>query len=885
MLSDVLFRIRALFRRKTVEHELDQELRFHLEHQHRRYVSRGLSGEEAQREARLAFGGLEQVKEECRQMRGVSFIETSVQDIRHAVRSWRQRPLFASVAVLTLALGIGANTAIFSLMNAVLLRTLPVEKPQELERIEGHFSYPMFRDLRQRNQVFSGLLARRTTPVTLISTSRTERGVAELVSGNYFSILGVQPVLGRAFTDADDIVPMGHPVAVVSFHYWRQRLSADPAILGKTIRIDNYPFQVIGVAPPAFFGVEVGSAPDVWVPLMMQPQIFGRGRTFFNDSGRGWLDLLGRRAPGLSEAQAQVGLSVTFRQIAQEGNHKLFRKSPAEAAIYLMPGGKGFSRLREQFENPLYLLMAVVALVLLIACANIANLLLARSSARGKEIALRLALGAGRIRLIRQLLTESTLLGLLGGSLGFLFSIWSVRLLLGFLPGDRLPLVLDAGADLRLLGFALLISIATGILFGLAPAIQATRPDVSESLKDTGAAAGAALGRFGLRQALVISQVALSLLLLVGAGLFLRSLRNAVAIDVGLNTESVLLASMNPDLNGYTPASVASFYRQLAARLRELPGVRAVALSEVAMLSGDYFSVGLIVPGRPPLPPGPDRGVMLNQIEGDFFQAAGGTILRGRDFGPQDTAASPKAAVINETAARHFFANEDPLARKVRLAGVDGVEIVGIVRDSKYGSVREETPRIAYTSFTQDERPSGERTIYIRTAGDPLPLVAALRREVQALDRDLPLYNVKTFAEQKSESLVRERLIATLSGFFGVLALLLASIGLYGVMAYSVQRRTREIGIRMSLGAMRGRVVWMVLRGSLLMVWLGIAVGIPVSLWLTRLVTSQLYGVAPGDPMTIAVAALSLTAVGALAGYLPAYRASRIDPMLALRCE
>jgi putative ABC transport system permease protein len=884
MLSDLLFRIRVLLRKKTVEQELEQELRFHLEHQHDQYMRRGLSGEEARRRARLAFGGLEQVKEECRQMRGVSFIETSVQDIRHAVRAWRQRPLFAAVAVLTLALGIGANTAIFSLMNAVLLRMLPADKPEELARVEGYFSYPMFRDLRQRNQVFSGLIARRTTPVSLVSTGRTERGVGELVSGNYFSTLGVQPILGRTFTDADDRVPMGHPVAVVSFHYWRQRLSADPAIVGKRIRINNYPFVVIGVAPRAFFGVEVGSAPDVWVPLMMQPQIFGLGHPSFNQSGWGWLDLLGRRAPGISEANAQAGLSVTFRQIVQEGNHKLFRKNPAEAAIHLAPGGKGFSRLRDQFENPLYLLMAVVALVLLIACANIANLLLARSAARSKEIALRLALGAGRIRLIRQLLTESTLLGLLGGSLGFVFSIWSVRLLLGFLPGDRLPIVLDARADLRLLGFALLISIATGILFGLVPAIQATRPDVSDSLKDKGADGGATLTRFGLRQALVVSQVALSLLLLVGAGLFLRSLRNAVAIDVGLNTESVLLASMNPEFNGYTPANAESFYRQLAARLRDLPGVQSVGMSESALLSGDYSNVGMVVPSGPVWAPGPDRGILMNTVEGDFFQAAGGAILRGRDFGPQDTASSPKVAIINETAARHFFDNDEALAKKVRLAGVDGVEIIGIVRDSKYRGVREETPRIAYKSFSQDERPSGERTVYIRTAGHPLALVSALRREVQTLDRDLPVYNVKTFAEQKSESLARERLIATLSGFFGVLALVLASIGLYGVMAYSVQRRAREIGIRMSLGAMRGSVVWIVLRDCLLMVGIGIALGAPVSIWLSRLVTSQLFGVAPGDPATIVVAALSLTVVAALAGYLPAYRASRIDPMTALRC-
>jgi predicted permease len=485
------------------------------------------------------------------------------------------------------------------------------------------------------------------------------------------------------------------------------------------------------------------------------------------------------------------------------------------------------------------------------------------------------------MRLIRQLLTESTLLGLLGGLLGLLFSFWGVRLLLGFLPAERLPLVLDTRTDVRLLGFAIAISIATGVLFGLAPSLQATRPDVS--LTDSPKRQRG--GRFELRRALVVSQVALSLLLLVGAGLFLRSLRNAVVIDVGLNTENVLLASMSPDLSGYPPELVGNFYQQLLARLRDLPGVKAVGMAQMPLLSGGYNMVGMIVPGRPLPPLGRDRGILVNKIGGDFFPAAGGAILRGRDFSLRDTPASPKVAIITQTSARHFFAEEDPLGRKVRLGGVEDVEIVGIARDSKYRTVREETPRIAYTSFSQDEQPSGERTIYIRTSGEALPLVAALRREVQTLDHDLPLYNVKTFAAQKAETLAGERLIATLSGFFGALALALASIGLYGVMAYTVQRRTREIGIRMSLGAARGRVVWMVLRDGWAMVAAGIALGIPLSLWISRLVTSQLFGVTPGDPTTLVVAVLLLTAVATLAGYLPARRASRIDPMTALRCE
>jgi predicted permease len=820
-------------------------------------------------------------------------LENLAQDLRYALRAMRRSPGLTAVAALSLALGIGANTAIFSLMDAVLLRTLPVDKPEELERIgvmDGSspgftFSYPMFRELRQRNQTFSGVFARAATPVSLVATGRTERGVVELVSGNYFSVLGVRPLLGRVLADADDRTPLAHPVAVLSYRYWNRRLAADPGIVGKTVRIDNYPFMVIGVAPPAFYGIEVGSAPDAWIPMLMQPQIFGRGRPSFNEVGWGWLSIFGRRSPGIGESKARAGLDVAFQQIRSEGGVARFWRRSNDARIYLEPGSKGLSRLRGQFENPLYVLMAAVALVLLIACANIANLLLARSVARRKEIAVRLALGAGRARLVRQLLTESTLLGLLGGSLGCFLAAWTVPLLLRFLPADRLPFALEVHLDARLLGFAFFISAATGVVFGLAPALQATRPDVAPSLKDEGSDHAPGSRGFELKNALVVAQVALSLLLLVGAGLFLRSLRNAAAIDAGLNTESVLLASVNPELSGYSPPEIANFYHQLEERLRELPGVRAVGASEAALLSGESSSVGLTVPGRPLPPSGPARGILMNRIGGDFFPATGGAVLHGRNFGPQDTAASPKVAILNQTAARYFFGGEEAVGRKVRLSGEENVEIIGVARDSKYRSVREETPRIAYESFEQDRRPSAERTIYIRTTGDPLSVAPALRREVQALDKDLPVFNVKTFAQQKNESLVRERLIATLCGFFGALALALASIGLYGVMAYSVQRRTREIGIRMSLGAARGTVLRMVLRDCLRMVMAGVALGFLLSLWCGRLVSSQLYGVSPADSVTLAIAGLILTTAAALAGYLPALRASRVDPLVALRHE
>lgn len=871
------------------DRELDRELRAHLDLEAEEQREAGNNPDEARYAARRAFGNATSIQEDVRVMWGWTWLERLAQDLRYALRTMRRSPGLTTVAVLSLALGIGANSAIFSLLDTVLLRLLPVEKPEEIVRTsvaiggpkgKGVFSYPIFRELRERNEVFSGMFARNAFPVSLVTGDRTGLGVAELVSGNYFAVLGVRPVLGRVLTEDDDRVPMGHPVTVLSYRYWQRRLAANPAIVGKTIRIDNYPFTVIGVAQPAFFGVEVGSAPDVWIPMMMQPQVFGNGRPAFEASNWGWLTVLGRLAPGVSESQAQAALNVTFQQITQQNPEKYPRKGYSQASIQLEPASKGLSRLREQFESPLYVLMTVVALVLLIACANVANLLLARSAARRKEIAVRLALGAGRARLIRQLLTESTLLGVLGGLLGLAFAWWGVGLLLAFLPSQHLPLVLDVHLDARVLGFNLAVSIATGLLFGLAPALRATKPALIPALKDEGMVYTRSSRRFELRKALVVAQVALSLLLLVGAGLFLTTLRNVAAIDIGMNTKNVLMASMHPELNGYTSARVINFYQQLMPRLRDLPGVQAVGGSAQPLLSGSYMQVGMKVPGKADT----EGGILVHKVSGDFFRASGTTLAEGRSFGPQDTVANPKVVVINETAARDYFQGENPVGAKAQVAGTE-VQVVGVSRDSKYRSVREETPRIVYLSLDQDETPGGNRTLYLRTAGDPNALMAALRNEIQALDKDLPLYNVKTFADQKAESLAQERLIATLSGFFGALALLLASIGLYGVMAYGVLRRSREIGIRISLGAPRASVQWMVLRECLVMVALGVTIGAPLSYWLSKLVAGQLFGVSPGDPVTLAAATAVLLGAAALAGYLPAWRASRVDPLVALRYE
>jgi predicted permease len=527
--------------------------------------------------------------------------------------------------------------------------------------------------------------------------------------------------------------------------------------------------------------------------------------------------------------------------------------------------------------------MALVGLVLLIACANVANLLLARSAARRREIAVRLSLGAGRARLVRQLFTESILLALMGGALGAMFSGFGVRLLLTFLPSERVPLVVEVTTDSRVLAFAFAVSLLTGALFGLAPALQSSRAELVGALKDDGGILRGIPGRFGLRRLLVVAQVALSLLLLVGAGLFLRSLRNAASIRTGLTTGGVLMASVNPRLNGYTPAQIGNFYQQLETHLRDTAGVREVGMSEVPLLSGSFNAVGLRVPGRPDGPQG--RSIITNTVDSGFFRIAGIPIVRGREFGPQDTPSSTPVVILSETAARYFLGDTEPIGRKVFMRGTTAFEVVGIARDSKYRGVREEIPRIGYWDLAQADPPVVERTLYLRTAGDPTRYAATMRAAIRDLDRNLPVYNLKTFDQQKAESLVRERLIATLSGFFGALALVLAAIGIYGVMAYAVLRRTREIGIRVSLGAGRGAVVRMVLRDALLMAGAGIAVGLPLSRWLSKLVVSQLYGVAPTDPVTVTAACVVLMGAAILAAALPAWKGSRVSPTVALRYE
>ena len=820
------------------------------------------------------------------------------QDLRYGARMLLKHKGFTTVAVLSLALGIGANTAIFSLLDALLLKPLPVTQPEQLVVVGVQapsqpgqsfslFSYPVFRELREKNMAFSGMFARSGLQMSLSGGGQTERVQGEVVSGNFFSVLGVNAALGRVLTETDDQTPGAHPVAVISFNFWQRRFGADPQIVGQTISLNSYPFTIIGVTPQSFQGVEVGAAPDVRIPMMMDGQVRPRpGAPIFEQRGSWWLSVMARLKPGVSIEQAQAATDTVF-QIAREPDVRRVTGETTDdrnfrsLRIHLDSAKTGASNLSRQFSQPLVVLMCLVGVVLLIACLNVANLLLARATTRQKEIAVRLALGAGRFRLVRQLLTEGFLLAALGGSLGLLFARWGTDALLGFLPQGRTLEITLFGPDLRMLGFTLGVTLLSALLFGLAPALQATRLNLIPALKNDAVVVVGGGRRWELGRLLVIAQVALSLVLLVGAGLFARSLRNLKTVDNGYHTDQVVTLALDPAQNGYKIERLRNFYSQLSERLSALPGVKTITFTDNVPMSGSFSRYGIEVPGYQPRP-GEEMAVLLNRIAPQFFATFGAPLLLGREFSAQDTPESPKVVIVSQRLARRFFGAENPLGKRITLENYKDLKIVGLVADAKYRNLREATPQTAYIPYSQYEQ-LGQRILCVRAAGDAGALVAAIRQEVRSLDPNLPVFNVKTFAEQINDSVSRERLVALLSSFFGLFALLLASLGLYGVMAYAVTRRTREIGIRMALGAQTTSVLWLTLRETLLLALIGIAIGLPAALISSRLTEGLLFELTPTDPLTITVATLVMIFIAALAGYLPARRAARVDPLAALR--
>jgi predicted permease len=890
--------VRDLFHAKQSDNELDSELRFDLSQRTEANERAGMTRKDAELSARREFGSVALAKEECRDERGTNFLEQTWQDIRFGLRMLRKSPGFTATAILTLALGIGANTAIFSMMDTVLLQNLPIRSPNELVVISSlaprtgesdSFSYPMYQDIRDKNDAFDGVIAVGGAQMNVSYAGESEHVRGRLVSGNYFTMLGVSPWMGRIFTQKDDLTPGANPVTVLSYGFWERRFGKDPSLIGKTILLNEHAMTVVGIAAPGFYGTELSDTPDVYVPLMMTsvfvPLPVNRMQSHTNQ----WLTLMARRKPGFSIAQAQASLEVLYQQLREVeakqlmvGESEFARKQFFARVIQVSPGNQGFGHLQRTMSQPLAMLFSVTGIVLLILCANLANLLLARASARGQETAVRLALGAGRFRLLRQWLTESLLISILGGAAGILVGMWVKAALMGFIPAAfRGNLATPFGW--RVFAFTFLISFVVGAIVGLAPAIRASKSSTALTLRGESRTSASGGKIFSLRGALIVLQVALSLPLLIGAGLFLRSLVNLRSIDTGFDKDHVLLATLNPALSGYSPEATRNFYDQLLTQLRATAGVQAATVSTESPISGSYDSNGIVVEGYVPRP---DESMTIfnADIAPQFFQTLGVPFVAGRDFSNKDVSGAPKVTIINESMAHYFFGNSNPIGKRIGLDKVPDTEIVGVVKDAKYAQLREKQRRHFYIPALQEPR-LYDMTLEVRAAGDPAALTEMVRARVKSLDSHLPLYDVKTLAVQIDDSLIPERLITWLSTIFGLLATLLAAVGLYGVVAFSVTRRTREIGVRIALGAMPGDVLWLFLKQMAVLVGSGVIIGAGAALAVMHLLSTMLYDVKPADPLAFIAAGAVLIATATVAAYLPARRATRVDPITALRYE
>ena len=815
-----------------------------------------------------------------------------LQDFRFAVRVLLQRPLLSAAAIVSLALGIGANATIFSVVNALLFSSVGVREPARLvslytrdERNPGFapLSHLNWRDYRDQSKTFDEVLGYDWAGMSVATgQGEAELVVGQMVSGNYFDVLGVEPALGRAFTPEEDGAPGAYPVAVVGHKFWRERLAGAADTPGRRVRINGHPFTIIGVAPASFRGTDVGVEPALWVPMAMNRVIRPNESANWYDERRGlFVNAIGRLAPGATIESARAELEGIGKRLAaaypeENGGRNVQLVPLSQATIH--PGFRG------GVVAAMTMLMSVVGLVLLIACANVANLLLARASARRKEIAIRLSIGAGRARLVRQLLTESLVLALCGGAGGLLVATWGRGALLAFLPGDQLPLALelDLPLDARVLGFTFVVSLLTGFLFGLAPALQATRPDLVSGVKDATADPGTTRGRkVGFREVLVAVQVALSLVALIGAGLFVRSLAAAQEIDPGYDPTHLAVVSFDVGLQGYDQPRAEQFWERALERVRALPGVAAAAVAQAGPMQGTMTRT-VFREGQESEKDG--RHVQVNAVGAGYFDALGVPVLRGRAFRPGDRAEAPKVVVVSETMAKTFWPGEEALGKRFRFFGDPyTVEVVGVARDQKVNFLGEEPQPYIYQTLAQ--RHYSGVTLIVRTDGDPEPVLAAAQRELRALDRALPLVGAMSVERLLADSLWAPRMGASLLALFGFLALALAAIGIYGVMAYAVQLRSREIGIRMALGAARREVLWLVARRGMAVVGLGLAIGLLLTTGATRLVANMLFGVSPLDPPTFAATAALLAAVGLAANLLPARAASATDPASVLRSE
>ena len=903
-LSELGRRLWMLIRRRQFDADLQEEMRLHLELREQEQIQAGLSPREARHAASRRFGNAMLLTEKSHMAWGWEWLESLVQDTAYGCRTMLRSPIVTIVALLSLALGIGANTAIFSLLDAVMLRSLPVKDPSQLILLgKGNasgitddfartqlYSYPFYRQMQKENQVFSDTAAifSMTNDLHGFVEGRNEAEPmsVQLVSGTYFETLGVSALVGRTLNDADDNSEGDHPVAVISYAWWKRSLAQDSNILNRKLKLGTTIYNIVGVTPPEFFGTMVGAAPDMWVPLSMVKEVppnFGGYKNNFSES----LLIMARLKPGISIAEAASNVNLLFRQIllgfpdaklSQENLQKLNKTT-----VPLTPMATGLSSLRRQFSEPLRILMAVVALVLLIACANIANLLLARSTARARELAVRQALGARRTRIVRQLLTESLVLALAGGVVGIALATVANRVLLRMVSGGLDPIPLDVSIDTRLLLFTFAVTIATALIFGTVPAFRATRLHLTDTLK-AGRGTQGTSGKNPLAKALVISQVALSLVLLVGAGLFLRSLVNLNNVDTGFNKENVLRLDIDSSSAGYKPGEPrqVALTQQIEERVSALPNVKAASFSAFTFHEGSWSS-NIVLPG---MKNNEDIDVKHNVVGIGYLGTMQIPLLAGRNFSPSDTSTSQPVAIISEHTAKTLFPPGNPIGRHYGLGDdkpENDVTVIGVVKDVKFNDLTEEPVNLDYVPYTQ--HPWGFGDFEVRYTGGFNAVAAAVQRAIQSVDRNLPITQVTTLDEQVARSITDQRLVAQLSAAFGLLAVFLSCIGIYGVMSYVVTRRTNEIGIRMALGAGRSNMLWMVVREILMLISIGVVIGVPVALAGDRLVSNMLFGLRSTDPVTLVSATVILLIVAAIAGYLPARRASLVDPMVALRYE
>ena len=880
----------ALLRGRRLERELNQEIETHLAMQEEEFRRQGMDAAAARAAALRQFGGVAQTKEDYRERRGVPWVEATARDLRYALRGLRHSPGFTAAAVLSLALGIGANTAIFSLFHALMLRLLPVSRPQELVNLyrtggwgKGYCSYPLYEGIAARRDLFTGVIGRNAVTKVRFALRPGARGqfaYREFVTGNYFQVLGVKPALGRLFTDGDNSTPGGHPVAVLSYDLWRTRYGADPAVLGSTVLVDEQPLTVIGVAAPRFRGVEVERHADIWVPAMMAQMPFKNPRTW-------WIWIVARTRPEVSRQQVQAALNVLMAQhlaaTYPTTYNAAMRKRAFEQRLEVREGGIGLSSLREEFSRPLGVLMMAVGLVLLIACANVANLLLARGAARRKEIALRLSLGATRGRLIRQALAESFLLGGAGALVGIGLAIWGTSLIAGFLPRNA-GNPLSATPEPIVLAFTLSIAVLAVLLSGLAPALGSTAVDPAEGLR---AESARHTGRPVLRRVLVVAQVAFSVVLVALAGLFGHSLFELRSVDLGFRNQKVV--AFNLDFPRQLRAEVRTPIRQLTGQLEALPGVSSVSYGFPGPFLMGTSSASIRVPGSERTAREP-ADVDTAHVAPRYFETIGAALTLGREFDRNDQTSSRRVAVVNEAFVRQFFPGEKhPDARTLSFddskpEGGEPTFIVGVVRDIRHAGIQKEAKPTVYVPIDQGGN-AGLPTILLRTELPPAALLATIYGELRRLGPSIAIADLGTIRQHVDDSIFEQRLLAALAGGFGTLALVLAAVGLYGVVAYGAARRAPEIGIRIALGAPREKVVWMILRDSLVLVVLGLALGLPAALAAARAVAAVLFGIQPADPLTFVSTAAVLAVIAAAAAFLPARRAAGLEPSQVLRNE